>query len=424
MKNWLLALSALFVFAAPVQAQDQETLEQRAADVVAVLTGEMAYDDVFNDQFVGQISEAQFQALNAQLTAQMGPIQGVQTVEHGDAEGSAKVTFRFERALVGGPMQLDAAHPHKIAGLLLNDIRPISEEGQTAIGMFQELPGEKSLYFGPINGSDAFAAHNADEPMAIGSAFKLYVLSALVDEIANGKRTWGDVVALTERSFPSGVLQNWPEGSPVTLHTLATQMIAISDNTATDQLIAALGRETVEAELALANHSNPDLNIPFLTTRELFLLKLGGDEVLEAYPEMSLEERRSALANLRDEDADLDDIQRVFSGGPRAIEVEWFANAQDLSSVFARISRDPIALEILSINHGMPDEHFEGWDFVGFKGGSEPGVVNFSWLLQNAAGDYWTLIMSWNNPEEVVSEIELLGIAQTILAEAQETMVD
>ena len=51
-------------------------------------------------------------------------------------------------------------------------------------------------------------------------------------------------------------------------------MIAISDNTATDLLIDAVGRDAVEAALVTAGHAAPELNRPFLTPRELFVLKL------------------------------------------------------------------------------------------------------------------------------------------------------
>ena len=67
--------------------------------------------------------------------------------------------------------------------------------------------------------------------MAIGSTFKLYVLSALSHAIARGEHRWDEVVTLNQRSFPSGQMQDWPRSTPVTLQTLATMMIAISDNT-------------------------------------------------------------------------------------------------------------------------------------------------------------------------------------------------
>ena len=75
--------------------------------------------------------------------------------------------------------------------------------------------------------------------LGIGSAFKLYVLAELVRAVNDGERQWADVVALDSdvMSGPSGVLQGWPTGTPMTLQTLATLMIYISDNTATYNLV-------------------------------------------------------------------------------------------------------------------------------------------------------------------------------------------
>ena len=101
-----------------------------------------------------------------------------------------------------------------------------------------------------------------------GSAFKLGILKALRDEIDAGAHKWDEVVTLgaTDISLPSGVLQNWPVGSPFTLHTLAGEMISISDNTAADALLRVVGRDKVEAALG---HCAEVL----ITTRELFTLE-------------------------------------------------------------------------------------------------------------------------------------------------------
>ena len=40
------------------------------------------------------------------------------------------------------------------------------------------------------------ASYNAEERLAIGSTFKVYILGALLKDIADGKRKWEDVVAL------------------------------------------------------------------------------------------------------------------------------------------------------------------------------------------------------------------------------------
>src|SRR5207248_3224858 len=169
--------------------------------------------------------------------------------------------------------------------------------------------------------------------LAIGSAFKLYILGELMREVNAHQRKLGDVVALDETvlSLPSGTLQTWPRGSPVTLHTLAAFMISISDNTAADHLLKILGRERVEGMLAETKHAKPELDAPFLSTLEMFKLK--GEPTHKAadlYLTLDVNGRRKFLneqiAGVKREDA-----KPYPDGKPAYIDrIEWFASAGDL----------------------------------------------------------------------------------------------
>jgi Beta-lactamase enzyme family/ORF 12 gene product N-terminal len=111
-----------------------------------------------------------------------------------------------------------------------------------------------------------------DTPEPFGSVLKLYVLHALGDAVASGKVSWERPLTVNAqlKSLPSGVLQNEPDGTQISVLDAATKMIAISDNTATDMLINLVGRSAVEAALTETGMANPALNRPFLTTRETF----------------------------------------------------------------------------------------------------------------------------------------------------------
>ena len=119
-------------------------------------------------------------------------------------------------------------------------------------------------------------ALGASTPAPLGSAFKLYVLDALARAIATHRVSWDQQLTVTSRvkSLPSGVLQNDPGGTKVTVRQAATDMISISDNTAANMLIRLLGRPAVKAATRSAGMADPALDVPFLTTRELFVLKL------------------------------------------------------------------------------------------------------------------------------------------------------
>ncbi|WP_192784103.1 serine hydrolase [Nonomuraea angiospora] len=121
---------------------------------------------------------------------------------------------------------------------------------------------------------------DADTQRPIGSAFKLYVLGALAQAVAEGRLSWNERLAIRDdhKSLPSGTLQNRPAGTMLALSEYADHMISISDNTATDHLIHRLGRDAVRRQLSLFGHREPDANVPILTTKAFFQLKAASDQ--------------------------------------------------------------------------------------------------------------------------------------------------
>ena len=121
---------------------------------------------------------------------------------------------------------------------------------------------------------------------------------------------------LSGRSLPSGMLHNWPEGAPVTLHTLASLMISISDNTATDILLGLVGRENVERMMGRIGIAAPERNRPFLATREIFALKTAPEAEQRAFIEADEAGRRRLLGTrYASVDATAIDASR-FGGAP------------------------------------------------------------------------------------------------------------
>lgn len=426
-----IALSApLALMVAPITAQAQapeyqaqaqansdentQRLNQRGQDIVAALNKEMPLDEVFDESFLKAVPEAQLYGLVDQLSGQFGPLTGVHSITPEGTEGGAKITLRFEEALAKGMIQLTQQEPYKVGGLRLTEFEPLNSDSASIVEDIRALSGEASIYFAKLGGTEPLLAEKHDQPFAIGSAFKLYVLSALTQSIAAGEHSWDDVVTLDQKSFASGMMQNWPQGGPITLHSLATLMISISDNTATDQLIAVLGREAVEVEVIASGHSNPALILPFMTTREMFTLKAGGGEALSSYVSSSESERRATLETLAGKDIDGRQVQATFANGPVHIDVEWLATAQDVSGIFTRLvdANDETTLAILGINPSMTGSARDDWDYVGYKGGSEPGVLNLSWLLRDNSAAYYTLVMSWNDPDTAFDKTAFELLAQ------------
>jgi len=264
---------------------------------------------------------------------------------------------------------------------------------------------------------DPIRSNNADRVMPLGSTFKLYVLEAVAHSVNEGHLAWDDALAVDDalRSLPSGVMQDLPTGFEVPIREAAEQMIAISDNTATDHLIARVGRDEVERAVARAGHHAPHLMTPFLMTRDLFYLKLGAEvEVRARFSQGSVDERREILAS----DYALPSIASArWWLLPVEIErIEWFASSEDICRLYARLaemadadSASPI-MDILSINPGVRFDPSH-WPYIGYKGGSEPGVLHFAWFLQDPSGRSFVYVMAFMNTERPVDLFEGVRVA-------------
>jgi beta-lactamase class A len=413
--------AALAQEAAPAAAaaQAQTALEMRSQQVVALLNGEAEPEAIFTQGFRNAVPDAQLKALSASLTAQVGRAVAVDVLA--PREGTRAVLHvRFERGLAKGSLAIDPAAENRVSELLFTAVEPLAVAGDTPEKIAADLaalPGSVNAWFGPIDGGAPAISIGADAPLALGSTFKLYVLAALAEDVKAGRRKWDDVVPLTEKSYPSGQLQNWPEGAPLTLHTLAGLMISISDNTATDQLIEVLGRERILTLMRDSGHSNPGANDPFLTTRELFILKTMDPVFLDLWRTRSPSAMTAAEVLMTVSDPSLDEVNAAFAQGPKALDIEWFAAPADLARLFAHMRRtaDNKAFEILAINPSATPGIKANWAYIGFKGGSEPGVLNLTWLLTDQAGRDHVLTLGWNNPAAALDQGKLEAIAQRIL---------
>lgn len=255
-----------------------------------------------------------------------------------------------------------------------------------------------------------------DRPLAIGSAFKLFVLGALAEQVEQGKGSWDEKLPIRDelKSLPSGVMQAYKPGSEFPVTFYAERMIAISDNTAADHLAARAGRENVEAYYARFAE-RPGHALPFLRTMEMFRLKLGDPQRLEDYARAGVEERRAMLGELGNAKPSLADIKSWDT--PRAVDrVEWFASAPALARVMAdlrtkgsRPGGQPV-WDALTKNPGLKFDR-EIWKQVAFKGGSEPGVLNLTWLFERDDHRWFALVVTWNNRFEVLEEGGMIALA-------------
>lgn len=401
----------------PSMLQPTDTpLDNMAEQVVEQISEQRKHiAGVYHKNFLKQISEDQLLALYKGFFTKHGRIVGI-TPQKRTSPESGKFTLVFEKG-VEMPMTLtiNKRTPPKIIGIWFGPPVASFEDIKSIIKEIEKLPGSVNFQVTRLGDeSKVIHALHPDQVLAIGSTFKLYLLGSIVGQ----GRAWHDVVELTDdhKSLPSGVLQSWPDGSPVTVHTLASQMISISDNTATDHLLHYLSRAAVESQLAAMGNTDPERSWPMLTTLEMFKIK-SDTKLLREYIRSDVAGRRRALRGQVKEMSRVD-LAPFADGTPVAIKnVEWFASAADLCRAmdWFRRKNDQKALDILAINSGVPMMK-DDFDYIGFKGGSEPGVLNFTWLLRTKTGEHYALSMGWNNPADEGVELgTYLGFAQSTL---------
>jgi hypothetical protein len=202
---------------------------------------------------------------------------------------------------------------------------------------------------------------------------------------------------------------------------LAQRMIEISDNTATDHLIDLVGRDAVEAAVTDLGHNDPAITLPFLTTREAFIIK-GDADLLARYAAADTAERRELLET-EVAGAPLPELDLWVE--PREVtRVEWFATPADVCRALVELDAladtpglEPVA-EVLSANPGV--EVDPGlYEEVFFKGGSEPGVLFTAWLGRRPDGSRVVVTGGDADEETEVSPARLLLLSHGLTLEEQ-----
>jgi beta-lactamase class A len=251
----------------------------------------------------------------------------------------------------------------------------------------------------------------ATTPRPIGSQFKLYVLGALVDAVESGTVSWDQELTIEDATKSpgngEGSLQTLEPGSTVTVEEAATKMISISDNTAADMLIGLVGRDAVEATAA-EWMQDPAANVPFLTTRQMFLLHYVpglADGYLATPPD-----QRAAFLAYDVDPRHITEISLGLSTDPRFVDtIERFASPDDICRAFAGLqdlsttpSGAPLSTILSQETAGVglePDQ----WPTVWYKGGSEPGVLTLGWLATNSDGETFVVTAMVANPDAALA---------------------
>ena len=414
----------------PGSAQAQVTspsLTQRAQELMPIFNGEGDIPSTFAPRFLADVPAAKLRELSQQLRDELGMATGVGTLTP-KSENEGSLVMTFEKGTAKMELAVEDGGHGKIIGLHVTDIGHAGSADITSLDGIalaisalagQSGPSQTGFIVADLAHPGAELASVApDHPLAVASSFKLVILAELVREVNEGTRGWGDKVKLDGGELPSGGFQHLPAGTKIPLRKLAEEMIRISDNSATDVLIHALGRDKIEAMQQTVGWANAAANRPFLTTLEAFKLKgVGAGSLGRRYLELDEAGRRAML------DGEVAHIPASAIGGnladgrPKMIgTLEWYASPADLVRVMAWLNAQQEtrggkeAMRIMALNPGPGSAVTSRFPYVGYKGGSEPGVVAMTLLLHGHDGSAKVVSASWNNIQAPVNELTLVSL--------------
>ncbi|PPI18658.1 hypothetical protein C5D04_00970 [Rathayibacter sp. AY1D2] len=271
-----------------------------------------------------------------------------------------------------------------------------------AADRLEALVPASSLLMQVTRGSHTESVHERahDILRPVGSVMKLYVLAAVVEAIKEGDFSWEDVLMIDDgkKSLPTGRLHLEPDGTEISVFELSRLMMQISDNTAADVLMDAVGAQRLSAAVRDLGHHQPDLLEPFPTTRKMFQLTLGGDTSLaNDWNEASSAARHGILEKLSSQPLTVDPawIERA-PFWPR--DIDWFANAEDVASAHRAVVElgrdDPRMSQILRSPEIASSSPFveRGLVTLSEKIGSSPGVVAVTLVAVGSDGAVYSVV--------------------------------
>jgi hypothetical protein len=381
------------------------------------------FADHFDAGFAAQVPEATFRQLVDEIHEASGDCARTQLVsENKDNAVYDLFSARSNKVRVG--FSVDSSVKFTALGILglemnvplntFDDIRAYLAgwrgHASATLSVFGETPLSK-------DGHDL---------QPLGSGFKLYVLGALDTAVRMGKAKWSEKLAIKEewKSLPSGTMHTLPAGSEFPLEEYAKKMISISDNTATDHLIQHLGRANVEAELAPMLNPFELANRPFLLTSELFKLKWGlAPDDTKKFIDADEAQRRALLAKLAAFPLSQVGTNGVSIEKPVYVrELEWFGSTHGLCAAMQSLQarRSQEILNILSAN--VPFVETGAFKYAGYKGGSEPGVMTMTYLLQGKSGKWGCLSAAWHDENRLINQWLFTDLVKKSLTLASEAL--
>ncbi|MEL6869545.1 MAG: thrombospondin type 3 repeat-containing protein [Pseudomonadota bacterium] len=257
---------------------------------------------------------------------------------------------------------------------------------------------------------------NASDPLGTASIFKIWTMGAVAQSIDDGLLVRDQMIPIIPDDLVLAGSINNEVGTMFRIDDLASLMLGISDNTATEHLFKLVGRDANEAALDRFNHANQDAMEPFLSMNEAFNLYF-------TVPEPDAIAYVSA-----DEATQRDYVDTVLTpAGPvtnptRAnlsvlVSGLWQASPLDVCAAMAGLRQYNDATEAFDVI----DEAYGAttaiinlrnrWERVWFKGGSlDDGfglrVLTYGWMVESDDRGAFAVIVMTNNDSGGAARID------------------
>ncbi len=270
---------------------------------------------------------------------------------------------------------------------------------------------------------------NADEQRAIGSVFKTWLVGGVAMGIRDGTLSPAESLAMTSSIIaPSGIINSEPVGTTFPIADLATLMQGNSDNTATDMLLARVGRAPIETLVVEWGMPAPPAANPLLPF-------MGISQTFHLFRTFPLATAQNWLALTEAEQVDFLETQII----PRAnnhgnllhasllTRVSWRASPLEICRAMGGLrfstpgGSDSLRLvdRAMGAQAALPNVRAE-WDRVWYKGGSLASgagthVLVHTWLLEDAGRDPYVVVLVANSDGGGINAVNIQSVAGRIL---------
>lgn len=336
-----------------------------------------------------------------------------------DAEftGSELITF-FQVSNFGGSVQFPA---------------DMALDMQQAADKFFNMHPENGLFIGYVDNTgqcQPLVIRDPDTPRALGSIFKTWVLGGVADETAAGTIDRTDPVQLVaaERAA-GGTINSVPLGTFFTVQEMATLMLGISDNTATDHLHELAGRGVIEDVVVDYGIADPDILIPFLNISEQFHVFTRFDlPTAQSYVNgTEMFQAQFLVTDIIPEGPSFP-VNFPFFHESLLTDGTWRASPRDICKTLAGLRTTAetngafdLIDEAMSAGVAQPNIR-NAWDRTWFKGGSLTSgatgdhVLTHAWLLENS-GDFPPIVVVAlaNNPSGGIDGFDIQSITSRLV---------